>query len=222
MTAPSPSTRSRLIEKLPAIYAATDNEGHLAAMLQSFEEVLFGPDASGRIGIEQSIERLPGLFAPLGVTGAGDVAHSRTPERFLGWLAGWIAFSPYRLFGTDDLRRIIAGIVPLYGRRGTRGYLEALLRLCFPMLQSVDIRDPDDEVFVIGQARVGIGTTFGHERPGWFRVEVRLSSPIGQDSEARAGVERRARAIVEFAKPAHTACAVDIVWSDAAGSVAEA
>ena len=61
------------------------------------------------------------------------------------------------LFEPAQLRRIVAGIVPLYGRRGTRGYLERLLRLCFDEIASLDIDDDAGPGLRLGRARAGGG-----------------------------------------------------------------
>jgi phage tail-like protein len=198
---------ARLLNNLPAIYRAADSSGELRRLLGAFEELLFAGVTEGTLGIEQQISNVPSLFAPLGIGGLEKGASARTPNGFLPWLAGWVAFSPYELFSPEQLRRIVAGIVPLYGRRGTRAYLEALLRLCFDELLAVEINDQVTAGFIIGRARIGEDSLLVADRPFWFRVDVELRRPEGpanEQSESKSALERRVRAVIDFASPAHT------------------
>lgn len=168
-----------------------------------------GPDpADSPDAADSAIARDPG-DAPGGRPGLAG------PDAFAGWLAGWVAFTPHAQFPAGELRRILGGIVPLYPMRGTRGYLESVLRLCLPAVGRVSI---DDELpgLTLGRSRVGIDAHLARELPHRFRVEIgvpRAALPEGDAAAALAGIERQARALVAFAKPAHTraevACVVD-------------
>ncbi|MBA4142863.1 MAG: hypothetical protein H0X43_07625 [Nitrosospira sp.] len=201
---------ARLLESLPAIYRAGDTSGHLQCLLGVFEEVLFRNDTPDSPGIEQQIEAIPSFFSPSGVGHIGEHIkldeHARAPDRFLPWLATWVAFKPHALFTAEQLRVIISGIAPLYQKRGTRAYLEQLLELCFPEILDVDIDDNPILGFIIGQAKVGEDTLFGDERPFWFRIsiEVQRQSFGSRVTESHREFEQRVRAIIDFAKPAHT------------------
>jgi hypothetical protein len=96
----------------------------------------------------------------------------------------------------------------LYGRRGTRAYLEQLLEICFPEISKVVIDDEAALGLVIGQARVGQDTLLGGERPFWFRVVIDAKEHEfePENRQAREGFEQRVREIIDFAKPAHTTC----------------
>jgi phage tail-like protein len=209
------SEAGRLLDSLPAIYRARDSTGHLQRLLGVLEEVLFHNDDPGMPGIEQQIEAIPGLFSPLGIMPGYGIAEqsgaTRAPDRFLPWLATWVAFTPHALFSPEQLRVIISGIAPLYSKRGTRDYLEQLLKLCFPEIHGVEIDDNPIPGFIIGQAKVGEDTLFGDERPFWFRVAIDVRGlDTGSAATAHAHefnkheFERRVRAIIDFAKPAHT------------------
>jgi phage tail-like protein len=213
----------RMLDSLPAIYRNADTMGHLQRLLGVFEEVLFYNDEPGMPGIEQQIEAIPTFFSPLG-SSLGDVSgygfeaqdkEGRTPDRFLPWLATWVAFTPHALFSPEQLRVIISGIAPLYSKRGTRDYLEQLLKLCFPEILTVEIDDHPVPGFIIGQAKIGEDTLFGEERPFWFRVDIdmRRQNDGSGVREREHGFEQRVRAIIDFAKPAHTGYELHVYFS---------
>lgn len=192
------TTTARLIDHLPAIYRGSE---HLDELLSVFDELLFGEDAEAPLpAIEYELRNLPRVFAPLGADGDSRSNDGpRTPTRFLPWLASWLAFAPHRLFEPEELRRIVAGIVPLYGRRGTRAYLEQLLALCFDEVAQVQVEERLDG-FCLGRSRIGVDTWLSEERPFWFSVDVRVRG----GAPAATRLEQRVRAVIEFAKPAHT------------------
>ena len=196
---------ARMLDSLPAIYRAADSQGHLKHLLEVFEAVLFG-DAPDSAGIEQQIDTIPSFFSPQGDEYTDQFSLKKTPDRFLPWLATWVAFTPQALFAPERLRSIISGIAPLYARRGTRDYLKQLLKLCFPEILELEINDDPKQRFIIGKAKIGEDTLFGDERPFWFRVDINMSLPdAGSElAEPKHAIERRIRAIIAFAKPAHT------------------
>src|SRR5215831_119115 len=108
------SEARRMLDSLPAIYRTGDSTGDLQRLLGVFEEVLFRNDGPGTPGIEQQIEAIPSFFSPKGIMpGFGIAEHSatkRAPDRFLPWLATWVAFTPYALFPPEQLRVIISSI----------------------------------------------------------------------------------------------------------------
>jgi phage tail-like protein len=196
----------RLLDNLPAIYRASDSTGNLRRLLGVFEEVLFHSKGQEPPGIEEQIEAIPGFFSPNGDEVSGWLHVEEAPDRFLPWLATWVAFTPHALFTPRQLRAIISRIAPLYGRRGTRTYLEQLLGICFPEISKIMIDDEAALGLVIGQARVGEDTLLGGERPFWFRVVIEAKEHEFQpeNGESREGFEQRVREIIDFAKPAHT------------------
>ena len=223
----------RLIGALPAIYRATDDAGKLRALLAAFERVLLSNVDENAPAIADEIDAIPSLFAPLGVepsaqwptaNGPARIQNDRraaAPERFLPWLAQWVAFTPYRYFSGDELRRIVAGIVPLYARRGTREYLEKLLALCFGDIGEATIDENPVHGFVIGLARVGVDTVLAVSEPFRFRVEIRLRAREEPGAhESRRDLEERVRAVVEFARPAHTE--YELVLASSGGTSFEA
>lgn len=200
---------SRLLPQLPAIYREEGSDGDLARLLRPFEEMLFwgSGEASQRLpGVEGELGALPALFAPLGGADA-NTPPAMTPERFLPWLATWLAFIPHALVEPERLRHVVAGIVPLYGKRGTRVYLERLVMLCFDEVEAVKIDEHENAGLSVGASRLGVDSLLAEDRPFWFRVDVDVR-PVATSQgrpAAAARFERRLRAIIDFAKPAHTA-----------------
>ncbi len=201
----SAAAGDRLLDLLPAVFRQADASGELARLLGVIEQLFFGePDAAADAplpGIERTVATLPALFAPLGSSGD---PQARTPDRFLHTLAGWLGFTPHRLFGADALRRILAGIVPLHGLRGTRDHLVQLLGLCFDELAGVEVDDRPAGGFAVGAARIGHETRLGAAPPFRFEVVVDLKQAAAPAADGAATLERRLRAVIDFAKPAHT------------------
>jgi phage tail-like protein len=217
------ATSRRLLDLLPAIYregeagdgaAASD----LPALLAVFDALFFDDrtaNAGARLpGIASRLDALPALFAPLGLEAdpadpsdpadPDDIA--RTPARFLPWLASWLAFTPRELLEPWRLRRVVAGIVPLHGRRGTRAHLEALLALCFEEIAGVRIDERGQAGLRVGSSRLGTDSLLAEEQPFRFGVDValrpgRAGAPAGAPP---ARLEQQVRAVIDFAKPAHT------------------
>jgi phage tail-like protein len=206
----------RLLEQLPAIYRAEGSDSDLALLLAAFEELLFidpqeSPDRAS--SVENRLLQLPALLAPLGLaSGPGAAASSSTPRHFLPWLATWFAFSPHNFVAPDRLRHVIAGIVPLYGRRGTREYLQSLLGLCFDEIVSVRVDDSDFGGLRIGVSRLGSDSMLIEERPFCFRVVVEGRVPLAEAAAMR--FEQKLRAVIDFAKPAHTAYELQLRHTD--------
>lgn len=209
--------QERLLSSLPAIYRAYATED-LRSLLGTFEAFMFGPEKDGSRGITQEIEAIPAYFAPLGLAGAGEGSGAKAPDRFLHWLAGWVAFTPHALFTPAQLRKIVSGIVPLYGCRGTRAYLEKLLRLCFEGVRAVEIDEQPSSGFRVGQARMGVDSFLTGDRPFWFRLALELDVPDENEREqadSRAALEQRIRVVIDFAKPAHTEYDAEFRYRDA-------
>ena len=74
-------------------------------------------------------------------------------------------------------------------------------------IYEVEIEDEPVEGFLVGRAKVGIDTLFGDERPFWFRVDITVNRQNSgfEVAESNQEFELRVRAIIDFAKPGHTA-----------------
>lgn len=191
----------RLLDSLPALFRAADTSGDLHRLLNAFGAILFGGDDPARPGIERAIDAIPHLCTPLSPDPADSDLQCGDP--FLPWLAGWVAFSPHAMFAPAPLRRIVAGIVPLYSRRGTRAYLERLLTLGFDEIAGVAIDEAPAAGLRVGHARIGEDSRLGTDSPFTFHVDVTL---VAGQPLPRTGtpLERRIRAMIDFARPAHT------------------
>ena len=194
----------RMFDNLPAVFRRRDDHGDAARLLGALAGYFFGdPEREGAwLGLERTLEAIPTLFSPLGESQDGALP-SRTPDRFLGWLADWLAFTPHPHFAPERLRRILDGIVPMYGYRGTKRYLFRLLELCFEdEVVVVDVDDRPRVGFTVGQSSIGIDTRLAVHRPFFFRVVV--ESPEAPRHELDR-LRHRLWAVIDSAKPAHTA-----------------
>jgi phage tail-like protein len=174
-----PVTAPRLLALLPAIYR---EDAFLGTYLAAFEEIL--------LQLESRIDGIAALFDPM-----------TAPEEFLDWLSSWVAFTLRSDIGLEQRRRFLAGIVPLYRRRGTKANLEELLSIFTHGRPTVSETTTQLQIGVT--SRVGIDTFLGAGAAHFFHVKVVLP----QTDDSRAGLRDRAiaRALIDLEKPAHTA-----------------
>jgi phage tail-like protein len=199
----------RMFASLPAVFRNRDETRDLTRLLDVLAAFFFtGRTIDDRFlpGLEQRLDEIPALFSPMGAP-QDELQISRTPNRFLDWLATWLSFTPHALFGPEALRRIVGGIVPLYGLRGTRDYLERLLKLCFvDEAAEIHVDDRPSIGFTVGQSAIGVDTRLALSRPFCFKVVIERheaeTEPMASD-EVEA-LHHRMRAVIDFAKPAHT------------------
>ena len=222
-TEPTPVT-SRLLEYLPAVYQQDgDSSRVLEKLLYAFETVLLGrPKDLERIisgkkgkdrklpkerehqlsdiaGLEEKIAKLHELFSP-----------EHTPTEFLPWLASWVALDLHSDLPLARRRSLLANIVPLYQIRGTKQYLEELLRLHLDAPVSVDDSElPPFQIEV--HSSLGKDTYLAGGPPYFFRVRLDLS---GTDRE-REAQSKMARDVIELAKPAHTIYSLEVIRREA-------
>jgi phage tail-like protein len=210
---------SRLMDYLPAVYHGlddTDLEPHdevyadqpplLNYFLLAFEKVLLGrkdhfdseepakSDGSGETkrgfeSLEDEITDLHRLFEP-----------DHTPPQFLAWLAGWAALSLESSISLERRRKLVASIIPLYRIRGTKAYLEELLRLHLEAPAAVD-EEERPHLQVGRHSTVGQDTYLGGGAPHSFRVTLAFPKPEWEGVDAQC---RLARRVIDLAKPAHT------------------
>ena len=125
---------------------------------------------------------------------------ARTPEDFLSWLAGWLAFHLRAEIPLAKRRRLLTEMGILYRIRGTRAYLERILRLTLDALPLVS----DSELpglQIAKHSTVAENTYLGGGAPFVFRVTLGFSrrDPAFIESQTRL-----AREVIELEKPAHT------------------
>jgi phage tail-like protein len=185
---------SRFLEHLPAIYQDPLDDSQesgrdlfLRRFLLAFEHVLLGP-GKGR-ALEEQIARIPLLFDA-----------DSTPEEFLPWLASWVALGLRAELDLARRRKLVAQIAHLYRIRGTRTYLEQLLKLYLEALPSVI----DAELPALQIARhstVGEDTYLGGGQAFLFQVTLAFAR---RDTQYVESQRRLAREVIDLEKPAHT------------------
>ena len=194
----SMNPKARLLNQLPAIYHAEEDNKDLHILLSAIEAVLFGPDDGG---LEKQIGAIPSLFDPL-----------ETDEEFIPWLAQWVALSHRSGLSEGQQRKLIAGIMPQYPKRGTRAYLQWFLEFFTPPEASIMINEEVQLGLIVGSARVGLDTVLEHDIPFLFAVIIRVpeSGLTGNERELqKQDWEHRAREVIDLAKPAHTRYQLD-------------
>jgi len=185
---------SRLLEHLPAIYQepseALGPPGRfyfLSRYLLAFEQILLG---RGEIpSLEEEIARIPVLFDA-----------QETPEAFLGWLAGWVALTLRAELSLPRKRKLLACIASLYRIRGTRAYLETLLKLHLDALPSVIDADLP-ALQITRHSTVGQDTYLGGGQAFLFQVTLAFAR---RDEVFVAAQQRLARDVIEMERPVHT------------------
>src|SRR5262245_29464957 len=193
-----------LLSHLPAIYHTSEE---LREVLSAFEAVLFAPEGNSgnvrqsqggvdtAVPLEQAIANIALLFDAW-----------TTPREFLPWLAQWVALSDISDLTEQQQRRLLAKIVPLYGKRGTKTYLIDLLKFFTPDNTSIHIKE-EMQGFIVGSAEIGRSSRLEPERLFWFAVKICLPGPDGAaDEREKAGPywEQRLTRVIDLAKPAHT------------------
>jgi phage tail-like protein len=190
-----------MLGSLPAIYAEADRVagGTLSRLLAAlgavfFEGITSGDGEPGFPGLERQILAIPVLFVPA-------AGQPQAPDWFLPWLAAWLAFTPHEHLDPMALRRVLSNIVPLYSQRGTRACMVKLLQLAFEeTIASVQVDDRPRSGFTVGHSLLGNDTRLARGQPFFFTVTVDLKP--GQSWTG--AFERRLRAVIDFARPAHT------------------
>ncbi len=143
-------------------------------------------------GIEEILDTIHDYFDPV-----------ETPLEFLNWLAGWVALTLIEGEGWNEekKRNLIAGIVPLYKKRGTKEGLEEYIKIYVG--EDVEVRINEFlQPFQVGiTSTVGMDTMIGEGRPYYFHVHMKLPAP-NRDLLARK--KRAIHDIINKEKPAHT------------------
>jgi phage tail-like protein len=197
-----------LLDYLPAIYQdpteGDDPAGgaqFLSDFLDAFERVMLSrqsdtltgsaPDRpSGAIGsLEDEIARIHLLFDA-----------QTTPEQFLTWLASWVALGLRSDLSPARKRRLLANIALLYRIRGTRRYLEEVLKLYVDALPSVTDED-FPSLQIAAHSTIGADTYLGGGQSFLFQVQLAFSQ---QENDFVARQRDVARDVIELERPAHT------------------
>lgn len=128
--------------------------------------------------LEEKVEQLPRVFDPWA-----------TDERFLDWLAEWFALSLDRDWDERQKRVFISRVAKVYNRRGAIDGLEIFLNT-----------DPGFSVKITEDRTVANPPSPEHKQ---FTFTVTITSEA-KTFEEELAQKRKARAIVNREKPAHT------------------
>lgn len=201
------------MDYLPAIYRkgeVKEKANFLGRFLKIFEKILSGIDDGINVedntvlrGIEEVIAVIHDFFDPFFTP--GPVEDDADAEDFVSYLAGWVALTFRQTWPQNQRRRVLANIVPLYKKRGTKDGLTEFLRLFV---------GPQIEVEEVFNFRIGDTSTVGEDSiVGGFPPHVfslNISYGFG-DEGFELGVLRNlletTRDIVDLEKPAHTSYA---------------
>lgn len=175
-----------LLEYLPAIY---HEDPLIERFLRAFEEVLIGSEDDGQPSLEQTIAGIATLFDP-----------TNTPPEFLGWLAGWTAFTLRADLEPDVQRRFIANIIQRYRRRGTLENLKQLLAIFVTGDHKVT-ETTAGELQIGTHSTVGVDTWIGGGPPHYFEVTISLPR---LDMKTIERQKKIASSLIDLEKPAHT------------------
>ena len=208
--------RSSYLDYLPAVFEAADDDGTLNALLAAFEEastgagamtVDVGGDAVG-VGLEEILDGIAdavtGDIRLAGVQRFFDAGPARppalrAPDRFLEWLSQWVAIVLRADLDIERQRSFIARAVSLYGARGTKAGLQALVGVY--TASEVTITDFATPFQIGAHSTVGTDALIGGGAPHYFEVVVRLPRV---DQEQMREQSRIVSAIIDAEKPAHT------------------
>jgi phage tail-like protein len=228
-------TTSSYLKYLPAIF---HEDPFLGSFLLAFEQVLTGrtdvkdSDPKPRKGLEEISANIAQLFDPFGTAeifkdlnqlldepNAGSSLENE--KEFLQWLADWTALTLRGDWTPKQQRDLLANIVPLYQRRGTKDNLVDLLRIYAGEESNPKVTEPPDAPFQISHyLKIGTNTRipcevsnsqglqigdktrrFGGATPHFFQVEITLRQPERELLKRQSEI---VSALVDIQKPAHT------------------
>ena len=174
----------KLLDQLPTPFRVDPGA---ADFLKAFESILLSgmqDDRATLIGIEQLVDKLATNF----IAGQrSQPQEPQTPEEFLPWLAGWLAFNMRADLPVAARRDFIHNLSTLYRRRGTQENLKRVLE------------------YFTGLPSTNSTVTVSQTDPHTFEVQVDLSALIA--AQTLSDVPRLmeiARALIQREKPAHT------------------
>ena len=186
-----------LLDYLPAIYQdPTDGDDSakgplfLSDFLLPFERIMLSAQSgAAHASLADEVARIDRLFDP-----------ESTPELFLNWLAGWLALALRSDLSESRQRQLLSNIAPLYRIRGTRRYLEEILKLYVDALVSVTDEDLPS-IQVATHCTVGVDTYLGGGPSFVFQVKLAFSQ---KEDDFVTRQRRVARDVIELERPAHT------------------
>lgn len=176
-------TPSRYDAMLPeALHeGAAPQEPSSVSRLLKIVENLFGH-------FEANLDTISDYFDPL-----------KTDNDFLPWMASWVSLVLRTDWTEDQQRKVLAQIIPLYRKRGTKEGLEEYLRIYAG--PGVTIKDEIAPLQVGVSSKVGVDTVVGGLPPYFFIVNVAFDEPAPDKLKQRG---KAVEAVLVIEKPAHT------------------
>lgn len=199
---------------LPEIYRGTEVERLLAIIGDMFDRTHGIIDQ-----LPASLDPLSDFFDP---TGAGPDAEQRD---YLTWFAGWANLVVSDDWTYEQQRKILARILPIYRKRGTREGLLEYLKIYAGGEITIEDDRPPIQIGQLTSAQVGINMIIGGFPPATPPLEVGMVSELDSnavidgfppyffmvraavsDSGPKALTRKRKAitAVLEMEKPAHT------------------
>jgi phage tail-like protein len=172
--------QSKYLSLLPAIYSADRFAGRF---LRIFQDVL---DPVAVI-----VDNQPYYFDPM-----------TAPLALLDWMAFWVDLDEGENWPLPKKRALIAAAAALYRIRGTKGGIKRHLGIYSGGLPLVMERT--NGFRLDGDARLGLNTSIGENRPLIFTVTVAVPDPEELDVDTM-------RSIIESSKPVETSYILRVV-----------
>ena len=170
---PSPHPLGR---QLPAVYQEED--AFTMRLTEALDEVL--------APILSTLDNLPAYFDP-----------RLTPDDFLGWLAGWVAFELDETWDADRRREAVSRAVDLLRRRGTATGLADEVRLVTGA--EVEVVENGGTAWSLDPMSPMVGTP-----EPTLLVRIKATDPASVDAD-------RVDRVVSAAKPAHVPHRIEVI-----------
>jgi phage tail-like protein len=136
----------------------------------------------------EEIDDIPDLFDP-----------RAAPADFLPWLASWMALTLRADWDESQQRAVLAKIIPLYAKRGTKSGIEEYLKIYAG--EGVTIKDELSPLQIGASSTVGVDTVVGGQPPYFFIVNVAFAEPDAEKIKLKV---KAVKDVLDIEKPAHT------------------
>jgi phage tail-like protein len=173
--------------------------------LEAFLPELFqesGAPAQLASEMHRLVRIVESVFAEFGETidNIPDLFDSRAaPADFLPWLASWMALILRADWDESQQRAVLAKIIPLYAKRGTKSGIEEYLKIYAG--EGVTIQDELTPLQIAVSSTVGSDMIIGGQPPYFFIVNVAFAEP---DPEKLKPKVKAVKDVLDIEKPAHT------------------
>lgn len=181
---------------VPSIFKEAEvDASFMERYLKIFEQIFSITGDESEIKNEKDqIDVIPDLFNPL-----------RVKDDLLPFLAGCMGLILKEGWDNAAKREIIARIIPLYRKRGTRKGLEEYLKICTGY--SVEVIEELRPLQVGITSHVGKDTILGGLPPFYFVVNVKIPASSLDFPAERFRIEE----LIDQEKPIHTGYSLNII-----------